>query len=308
MTDYIKAFAENDRHALPEGMVWVTAGEGADSILIFGSEKTALMDCGMAYCGDKLVRNIEKALAENGRATLDFVLVSHTHYDHVGALPYVISRWPEVQVVGSAKAQYVFTRPGAIKVMKTLGEAARDEFSDSKEEIRTDGLRVDIVLGDNDTLSLGKETVTAFETKGHTDCCLSYAIEPGKILFASESTGVVVPEQGITGSEILKSTDDALAACDKLDAYGPEIIICPHYGVVPKVYNEDYFKSMKRDAESKKAIIKEFYDKGLNEEEILEEYTKKFFVGGGMPIEAFKENAKNTIGVMLWEVSEEANK
>ena len=50
MIDYIKAFAENDRRKFPHNMVNVTAGMGGDGVLVFGSEKTALMDCGMAYC------------------------------------------------------------------------------------------------------------------------------------------------------------------------------------------------------------------------------------------------------------------
>ena len=71
MIDYIKAFAENDRRKFPYNMVNVTAGMGGDGVLVFGSEKTALMDCGMAYCGDKFVSNIKKALAEKGRKSVD---------------------------------------------------------------------------------------------------------------------------------------------------------------------------------------------------------------------------------------------
>lgn len=54
-------------------------------MLVFGSEKTALMDCGMAYCGDKFVSNIKKALAEKGRKSVDYIFLSHSPYDHVGA-------------------------------------------------------------------------------------------------------------------------------------------------------------------------------------------------------------------------------
>jgi 2-aminobenzoylacetyl-CoA thioesterase len=236
---------------------------------------------------------------------VDYIFLSHSHYDHVGALPYVLDRWPQTKVCASEKTKYIFSREGAIKLMKELGEAARDEYTDSKAEIRTDGLRVDIVLADNDTIKLGKETVRALETKGHTDCSMSYAVEPQKVLFTSESTGVVVPQKAYVSSEILKSMADSLAACDKCEAYAPEIIICPHYGVVPKVFNKEYFKSMKADAERKKALVKEFADRGMNEEEILEAYRDKLYEPGEQPLSAFLENAANVIRVMLKEINKD---
>ena len=98
---------------------------------------------------------------------------------------------------------------------------------------------------------------------------------------------------------------DSLAACDKCEAYAPEIIICPHYGVVPKVFNKEYFKSMKADAERKKALVKEFADRGMNEEEILEAYRDKLYEPGEQPLSAFLENASNVIRVMLKEINKD---
>ena len=309
MTDYIAAFAANDRRALPEGMVWVTAGEGGDSTLVFGSEKTAMMDCGMAYCAKELVANIERELAAHNRNTLDYIFLSHTHYDHMGALPYVLDRWPEAKVCASEKAQYIFTRPGALKVIKSMGENAKELYRGAgcDAEIRIDPLRVDIVLAHGDEISLGDKTVVAIETKGHTDCSMSYGIDPDKVLFASESTGVVVPYGGYVGSEILKSTEDAFTAADRCEAYGAKVIICPHYGVVPQSFNAVYFESGRQDAMKKKAYIKELYDRGLDFDQMLEEYKNHFLDPTRpleQPIEAFLENAMNTINVMLKEIAE----
>ena len=76
-------FDSYDRFAYPDDIVRVTAGFGGEALLVFGSEKTALYDCGMAYCHDQLLKNISAALQARGRERLDYVLLSHTHYDHL---------------------------------------------------------------------------------------------------------------------------------------------------------------------------------------------------------------------------------
>ncbi|MGI6722742.1 MAG: hypothetical protein ACOX4I_09490 [Anaerovoracaceae bacterium] len=45
-------FEGHDRFAFPDFITSVSAGYGGESLLIEGSEKTALYDCGMAYCAE----------------------------------------------------------------------------------------------------------------------------------------------------------------------------------------------------------------------------------------------------------------
>ena len=62
---------------------------------------------------------------------------------------------------------------------------------------------------------------------------------------------------------------------------------------------------MKADAERKKALVKEFADRGMNEEEILEAYRDKLYEPGEQPLSAFLENAANVIRVMLKEINKD---
>ena len=195
-------FDSYDRFAYPDDIVRVTAGFGGEALLVFGSEKTALYDCGMAYCHDQLLKNISAALQARGRERLDYVLLSHTHYDHIGALPYITKRWPEVVVCAAAKAKSVFKSEGAKGTMKRLGEAARDEFSASKAPVSVDGLRVDRVVKDGDQISIGFEYFAVLETPGHTACSMTYVLEPAGIMFTSESTGVLKNPQCVETSAL----------------------------------------------------------------------------------------------------------
>ena len=65
----------------------VSGGPGGMATLILGSEKTVLHDVGMACFHRELEENLTREL---GGRPLDYIVLSHTHYDHVGALPYIL--------------------------------------------------------------------------------------------------------------------------------------------------------------------------------------------------------------------------
>ena len=87
-----------EREGFPKPLVRVTGGKGGEAVLILGSEKTALIDCGMAYCGERMTENLAERLASSGREKLDYIILSHSHYDHMGALPYVMRIFPDAVV------------------------------------------------------------------------------------------------------------------------------------------------------------------------------------------------------------------
>lgn len=294
-------FENYDRFAYPDDIVRVTAGFGGEALLVFGSEKTALYDCGMAYCYDQLLKNISAALKERGRENLDYVLLSHTHYDHIGALPYIVAKWPKVTVCAAAKAKSVFEREGAKATMKRLGEAARDQFSTSKEPIRVDGLRVDQVVKDGDQISIGSEYFAVLETPGHTACSMTYVLEPAGIMFTSESTGVLKDPQCVETSA-LKSYQDTIVSAEKCKTYHAKQIICPHFGIFPEGFVDAYFDMYVKFAKEEKDFILSLAYEGYSYEEILKEYEKKYWTaqrGKSQPKPAFLENAKHIIGHII---------
>lgn len=292
----------NRQKDYPDNVVRVTAGRGGEAFLIFGSEKTTLYDCGMAYCHEGLLENIRHALRDRGKDSLDLVLISHTHYDHIGALPYILNTWPMVTVCGAAKACEVFQREGARRTMKRLGEAARDAYSDSKEPVIVTPMRIDRIVKEGDRIQIGEgEYFQVLETRGHTDCSLTYVLEPDGLMFASESTGVLRNSEYME-TAFLKSYQDTLESAEKCKAYGPKQIISPHYGIVPKGFCNQYFDLYVKCAEAEKAFILRCRDEGLCYEEILKRFEERFWSeerGDGQPKDAFYENARHSIKHIL---------
>lgn len=300
--DTYKDFPGHSRLNYPDGIVRVTAGHGGEVLLILGDEKTALYDCGMAYCHDRLIKNIEEQLRKAGREEIDLILLSHTHYDHIGALPYILKKWPEAQVCGAAKAEKVFKSQGAKATMKKLGEAARDLYSSGREPILTEGMRVDRAVGEGDRIETGKgQYFYVLETKGHTDCSLTYVWEPAGVMFACESTGVFINPQNMH-TAILKDYQETVDSAEKCRAYGAKQLIGPHYGCLPEGFVSAYFDMYERMAAEEKDFILNLYDRGFDLEQIMERYEKRLWSsqrGKEQPKEAFLENAKYIIRHIL---------
>ena len=306
-----------DRFQFPADIYRVTAGHGGEALLIVGSEKTALYDCGMSYCGDKTVENIAEILAalkEAGRVCedrLDYILLSHSHYDHLGALPDILDRYPEAIVCGSEKCKKVLSSENAKKLMTQLGTEARELYTPgSQKPIRTDHLRVDVVLQDGDTISLGNETITAYVTKGHTDCSLSFYLEPVGLLFTSESTGILEGKDYVH-TPSLKSFPDSIESSYKCEEIHPKYICLPHFGMIPPYFNEKYFVEFRKECHSKMDLVRTLMKEGRSYDEMLAIYIKRYWTPAKemeQPIEAFEINAGHILNALIRAVEEEGDK
>ena len=75
-------------------------GTTYNAYLVFGAEKTSLIDASHEKFRDQFMPQLAKELASRGR-TLDYLFVSHTEPDHSGLVGDVTQQYPDVTVVGS---------------------------------------------------------------------------------------------------------------------------------------------------------------------------------------------------------------
>ena len=273
-------------------LIRVTGGNGGEAFLYLGNGSTVLHDLGMACFNKELIENLETAL--DGRP-LDFILISHTHYDHMGALPYVLKRWPAATVCGCEKTASVFGRPGAIKMIVSMGQSAAEFYGKDPSEVTAEGIRVDLIMKDGDTIDLGGgETLVAYETKGHTDCSMSYFIEPCGLLFASESTGVLESET-VMHTSVLKSFEDSFVAAKRLKNLPIKCLVVPHYGVASNEITNKFFDWYIEEALREKELIEGCISRGLSLEETFEEHKKIYWTEEraiNHPYRAYKMNTE----------------
>ena len=278
----------------------VTGGSGGSAFLLIGKEKTALIDCGMAYCASALIRNCQAAI---GTRTLDYILISHSHYDHIGAVPFLRQQWPDLQLLGDEHAKYVLSRPNALKAIRELSQQAAGIFGvETLPHYDDVQFRVDRTLQHGERVLLGGMDIQVIKTPGHTQCSLSFLVN-GNTVFASESTGCF-SHSGNVHPAFIRSyaeTVHSIGICQKLN---PRYIVSPHYGMISEEETPGYWAKCLHAAQKAYSFVMDLAHKGYSEEQILIYYEAAFRDEDNkreQPLAAFRLNAKAMVDRILLE-------
>lgn len=284
--------------------VEVTGGPGGSVFLLEGSEKTMLYDAGMAYCAPAMLEKLEKAL---GGRTLDYMLVSHSHYDHIAAMPYLRQRYPGLRVFGSAHAHDVFLRRGALDMMRQLNAEAAEYYGAAGAVAPYDDadLRIDTVVGEGDSIDLGDFAVRVLETPGHTKCCLTF-VAGEEYIFPSETTCYKSRSGKVYTAFLAGCADSVTAVYHCAEQHIPKIM-APHYGLVTDWTPREYWQACLDSILESRDFIIECGAKGMDEDGILRAYEARFRddeIRAEQPDHAFDINTRAMIRTVLREQAE----
>lgn len=306
---YIKNTENHDRFAMPKDIIRISAGPGGDGYLILGSEKTVLYDCGMACFAKLLIENLHEVLDPPGRK-IDIIVLSHTHYDHIGALPYVLEEYPDAIVMGAEKAGKVFSSEAALSTMENLGEKARLMYGMEDIVISAKGMHLDKEVHEGDIIDIGDKYIICYETPGHTLCAMMYGLHykehPGEeVLFVNETLGVYL---GLGTVEVaaLKGYDLTISQARRLKKLGYSRLIMQHYGVMEPENVPLFFDQYIKAAEEERDFIKKWIEEGLDDEQVLEKHKEIWWTkerNYNQPFEAYKVNTLVVIKLMRKELS-----
>ncbi len=164
ITNSVKYIGVNDKQIdLFEGMYIVPNGISYNSYLIL-DEKIAVMDAVDKNFSNEWLKNLENAL--NGK-TPDYLVVHHMEPDHSASIIDFANKYPEAQIVSSAKA-----------------------FTMMQNFFGTDFSEKRIIVGEGDTLDLGEHKLTFISAPmvHWPEVLLSYE-EKEKILFSADAFG-----------------------------------------------------------------------------------------------------------------------
>ncbi len=263
-----------------------------------------MLDSGFAFCAGTVVQNIEDILGER---ELDYILLTHSHYDHVGGSVAAKKRYPNAKIVAHELVKNIFTKEKARALMEQLDGVAAERVGKPCSEPFADLLAVDITVTEGDVLKYGDTTIQVIETPGHTRCCVSYYFKEDSLVLACETTGVGLPPDSIEPCFVIsyKMAQDAVRRLQALNAEG---VLVSHYkalwGDEARGYWDIAYAVNKETAD----FLAKRASEGLCLEDIVQSYKKWRYCGElikTQPEEAFMLNARAMIPRVLQELDVE---
>ena len=279
------------------------AHNSSEGNLLIGETHTALFDCGMAFCAEDTIKNVKTAL---GGRTLNYIFVTHTHYDHIGALPFIKKEWPALCVVTSEAGASVLLKDTPRRVIRELSAAAAKAHGAELDLFYDDDVfHGDIIVKDGDSISLGGLTVDVLETPGHTRDSLSFFIPELKLLIINETPGVLMPD-GSMYPCYLTGYADAIGSINKCRKINYKFLSLPHTGLVSNEVANGFFDKALAINTACYDFILGMKEQGLDESGMFDAFYQRYYsdiLSSYQPKEAFIANARATISCTLREIS-----
>jgi len=220
-------------------MIIESKGKIADGLFAVGAPELpaflltgttpALFDAGMTVMGPLYLRNIKALLGDE--TPLRYIFLTHAHFDHSGACPYLKRNINGLQVGAHPLAAETLRKPKAVELIRSLSRDYEDRHAAQagREDISFDALQVDILLEDGMDFDLGGGLgFRVVATPGHTRDSISFYIPKLKALITGEAIGVYDRDMTIH-PEFLASYQDYLASLEKLACLETDILLMAHY-------------------------------------------------------------------------------
>lgn len=276
----------------------VGALPGSDAFLLVTEGKTALLDSGFSFCAEQMLDNIARVL---GDRKLDYVLLTHSHYDHASGSVYCRKRWPEVLIAGSAHTARVLAKDSARSLMRQLNASAASEQGVTNYEDLLSELKVDLVLAEGDEIDLGTIRLKVLELPGHTRCSIGFYSEKARLLLGCETLGVLSAPRLVMPC-CLVSVQDSLQAIERVAKLDIESLLLPHSGLLQGKACQQFLKDSSGWLAETGKRLREAHAAGRSEADLRQMFKDLFYTDlarQNQPEKAFDLNASYIIPLLL---------
>jgi glyoxylase-like metal-dependent hydrolase (beta-lactamase superfamily II) len=135
---------------------------------------------------------------------IKYIALTHTHPDHIGAVPHLKQLWPHLKIAASSIAAKLLKSQRMLKEFHITDHnitgimLKKGEIEEPPPEVEGYVFHVDKVLEEGDKLDLGSGIVwTVYNTPGHSPCHISLYEEKEGTLAVGDATGFYVPEKDV---------------------------------------------------------------------------------------------------------------
>ncbi len=241
--------------------LWYLGREETGVYYLEGRDGALMINAGMSYVLPDVLAQMKEFGLDPGKLTK--LLLLHSHFDHVGIVPYLKRTYPGIEVIASAPAWEVFAKPKAIEIINNFGQLSAKEVN-ATEALKPYDLewRNDITgsaVSDGDEIDLGGLMLQIIATPGHSNCSIC-AYEPNmKVLFASDAVGV--PFKDALFPSMNTNVHQYLESLLKLRPLPVSYLCLDHYGYITGEEAGRFTDLTLEEGLRWRAYLEEFYRK-----------------------------------------------
>ena len=214
--------------------VWQLCNKGYPIFLVTGSKACAFVEGSLSCMADEAVRQMESIKPD---APLKYLVVAHSHSDHVCGFMKLLETRPDLILTGSKGTAHVLAKENVIRHFidedrmfgAFLMEAGLWEIGPQSLEAKP--MSFDLMLDDMETLDLGGVSLQAIDSPGHAPGAQSYMTEPDKTLFISDAAGIA-DDKARSYPLFFHSFRDYIETLNRLKHFKPERLVLAHDLVV----------------------------------------------------------------------------
>ena len=229
--------------------------------VIQGREKSLMVEAGMNLMGPLYIKDVNAILGDSQK--LNFLFVTHSHYDHLGAVPYMKRMIPGLGLGAHERVSSLMRKDSVITMMNRLSDVQRGFFKDiiTDEDVTITSMETEYILKEGDEINLGGLTCRVYEAPGHTRDSLAFYFPEIRAIFIGEAAGIPESREG-NGIQVcfLSSYDEYLTSMEKIISLQPQYLCLGHGWVFTDDDATDYLRSSLDATPAFRTLIESYLD------------------------------------------------
>lgn len=165
-------------------------GTSEVGIYLLQGKEGMLIGGGMSWIVPALEKQLSTTELDSER--IKYLVISHSHFDHCGAVPYLKQRFPRAEIIASEYSARVFSNQKAVSFISAMNRAMIRKLGIEEQygrrNLEFDRIKVDHVVKEGDVIDLGEGVEVHFmEVPGHTRCSIAVYVPKLRILFPGDA-------------------------------------------------------------------------------------------------------------------------